>query len=388
MLILSGTLSGSAVADGTFAWPPPARAPLAAEAPIVVAFADGPAARIEPAVFESMESVVAPLVNHDDGMATSAPTRRAVAAKRASQAKVATKPPLTGYGPARFFTINQVLAKGSAGAASAPVVKLAAIGVGQTTTDAAPMAAANTGTEPFGLFTFRAPEGRLWVNWRKVEADLRAEAPILARCRTEPEHCAPAAARFNAIVADAKAAQGRARLALVNERVNAAIRYTSDAAQHGVADLWSAPLESLASGRGDCEDYAIAKYAILRDAGLADRDLHLLLVRDNAVRLDHAVLAVRDAGQWLILDNRWDRPTADTELHQFAPLFALDEQGVKLFAAPYAALEPQDLGTVPDGDSFVAGANAGGLAAVNNSPDAELTGLWAVGLWATAPLLL
>jgi hypothetical protein len=43
---------------------------------------------------------------------------------------------------------------------------------------------------------------------------------------------------------------------------------------------------------------------------------------------------------------------------------------------------------VPDGDSFVAGANAGGLAAVNNSPDAELTGLWAVGLWTTAPLLL
>ena len=43
--------------------------------------------------------------------------------------------------------------------------------------------------------------------------------------------------------------------------------------------------------RGDCEDYAIAKYVALREAGVARENLQLVLVRDRAVRQDHAVLA-------------------------------------------------------------------------------------------------
>ena len=97
---------------------------------------------------------------------------------------------------------------------------------------------------------------------------------------------------------------------------------------------------SLNTGLGDCEDYAIAKYVALREAGVAAGDLRLLLVRDNAVRMAHAVLAAHQDGHWLILDNRWTRLIEDTELKQFMPLFALGEHGVKLFAAPYAANRP------------------------------------------------
>ena len=149
--------------------------------------------------------------------------------------------------------------------------------------------------------------------------------------------CSSAARRFLALVDGAQAREGRARIELVNRTVNSAIRYTSDYAQHGVADLWTAPLATLASGRGDCEDYAIAKYVILREAGVPADDLRLLLVRDRAVRQDHAVLAVRDGGRWLVLDNRHLMLSETTSLPQFTPLFALDHQGVSLFAAPYAA---------------------------------------------------
>ena len=54
---------------------------------------------------------------------------------------------------------------------------------------------------------------------------------------------------------------------MINRDINMAIRPTSDLAQWGVTDRWSAPLATLASGRGDCEDYAIAKYVALREAG-------------------------------------------------------------------------------------------------------------------------
>jgi predicted transglutaminase-like cysteine proteinase len=39
----------------------------------------------------------------------------------------------------------------------------------------------------------------------------------------------------------------------------------------------------LAAGTGDREDYAIAKYVALREAGLDNEDLRLLIVRDTKV---------------------------------------------------------------------------------------------------------
>ena len=245
--------------------------------------------------------------------------------------------------PARFFTINQVLAERKQVASRLRSVQLAAADPTGTASDVpATTLPPVRSDEPFGLFMFRAPEGMLSIKWRKVKAAIRAEAHVLARCRAEPEHCSPAVARFISIVKDAAARQGRAKLELVNRRINAAIRYMADTAQWGALDLWSAPLDShnkgsFNTGFGDCEDYAIAKYVALRDAGVADEDLHLLLVRDNTVHTAHAVLAAHQDGRWLILDNRWARLLVDIELKQFVPLFALNEHGVKLFAAPYAA---------------------------------------------------
>jgi predicted transglutaminase-like cysteine proteinase len=198
-------------------------------------------------------------------------------------------------------------------------------------------------SEPFGLSTFRAPEGLLWVKWRDIERQLHAESKDIALCRTDASLCSSEATRFLAVVESAQASDGRARIEVVNRAVNAAIRYTPDFAQHGVADRWTAPLATLAAGRGDCEDYAIAKYAILRAAGVPATDLRLLLVRDRVVRQDHAVLAVRDGGRWLVLDNRHLMLAETTMLPQFTPLFALDHQGVSLFAAPYVARPTPDV---------------------------------------------
>ncbi len=63
----------------------------------------------------------------------------------------------------------------------------------------------------------------------------------------------------------------------------------------------------------------------------------MMLVRDMAVRQDHAVLTVRVDGRWLVLDNRYSRLSETRDLPHFMPLFAIDHKGVSLFAAPYAA---------------------------------------------------
>jgi predicted transglutaminase-like cysteine proteinase len=245
--------------------------------------------------------------------------------------------------PVRFFTINAVLARHDRQLRSQPDgVQLASAssapdrsGVLSDAPNEAVMAPA-TSEEPFGLFTFRAPEGLLWSKWRGVEAKMQAEAKLIAACKADAEQCVPGSAKVIALAGNTDTADVRTRVEIVNRNVNQAIRYVSDFQQHGLADVWSSAFETLGSGMGDCEDYAIAKFAALQASGISDGDIKMLLVRDLAVREDHAVLAVRVDGRWLVLDNRYSRLSEARDLPNFMPLFAIDHGGVSLFAAPYA----------------------------------------------------
>jgi predicted transglutaminase-like cysteine proteinase len=115
------------------------------------------------------------------------------------------------------------------------------------------------------------------------------------------------------------------RLEAVNRYVNSRVTFTDDIRQYRAADRWSSAGETLRRGRGDCEDYAIAKLQLLRRAGFADRDLYLVVVKDLVRRTDHAVLVVRAEGRMLLLDNGTDR-IADAAI-------ALDYRPILTFAA-------------------------------------------------------
>ena len=133
-----------------------------------------------------------------------------------------------------------------------------------------PSAAAGSSAEPFGLFASLLSEGGLREKWLGVERKLDDERVQLALCDGDRERCvSPAALRLLAIVDNARAREGRARLGEINRAINLAIRPMSDLAQYGQIDVWSSPLVTFAHGAGDCEDYAIAKYVALRLAGVA-----------------------------------------------------------------------------------------------------------------------
>jgi predicted transglutaminase-like cysteine proteinase len=187
--------------------------------------------------------------------------------------------------------------------------------------------------EPFGAVTTASADEVLAAKWRSVRDAVAAEAGLIARCRVDAEHCPDAARRFLAIIEAAQKGIGRARLGEVNRAVNLALRPMSDLAQYGVADRWALPLDAIARGAGDCEDYAIAKYAALRAAGVDDDDLRLMLVRDLRRREDHAVLAARLDGRWLILDNRRFVLLEAAQLPDYLPLFSLSAEGVGMVVA-------------------------------------------------------
>jgi predicted transglutaminase-like cysteine proteinase len=145
----------------------------------------------------------------------------------------------------------------------------------------------------------------LAAKWQDVQRLFAEDEARLAACRAEAWMCSDAEIRLEAIVEIARAREGRARIGAINRAVNLTIRPASDERRFGVADHWSGPLETIASGEGDCEDYAILKLLALHQAGIARNDLRLVIVRERASPSAHAVAAVRLDGRWLLLDNRF-----------------------------------------------------------------------------------
>jgi predicted transglutaminase-like cysteine proteinase len=193
---------------------------------------------------------------------------------------------------------------------------------------------AATGSHPqaaavFGMET-ESVAGEVAAKWHAVEADIDDEQHVLARCRIDVA-CPVVAKDLLDIVAEGAGRSGLARVGLINRAVDLAIAPASDEAQWGVADHWSPPFETLRTRRGDCEDYAIVKYVALLEAGLSRDDVKIVILRNLLPNEDHAVVAARVEGKWLILDNRRLALVRDSEMVRSIPEFVLDEDGARRF---------------------------------------------------------
>ena len=106
-------------------------------------------------------------------------------------------------------------------------------------------------------------------------------------------------------------------LGAVNRWVNWRVRYVDD--KRG--DEWSAASTTLSRGYGDCEDFALAKMALLQELGIPADDMFLVLLRDRA-QGEHAVLAVRQDGRFHVLDNRTDKVLPADRIEDYKPIMS------------------------------------------------------------------
>src|SRR5512144_549028 len=155
-------------------------------------------------------------------LATQTPAAAPVAAPGTAPPQRATIAPLISStpapAPARFFTISEVMARHGGRAPQGTLqdnIQLASVDPSATPTESGHGKAGDTNEkseEPFGLSTFVAPNNLLGFKWRKVADDIRAQEPALMRCLVDAAQCSPAAARFVAIVKEAREHEGRVRL--------------------------------------------------------------------------------------------------------------------------------------------------------------------------------
>lgn len=202
-------------------------------------------------------------------------------------------------------------------------------------------AGVSTGALAFDEFSsdlVSQPRSSSAVKWRLVQIQMSDDAARLAACRADAEACSIEDRRFEQIVDAARARDGLARIGEVNRAVNMMIRPVSDLRRFGVRDHWSAPLETLQAGIGDCEDYALLKYLALREAGFAEDDLQILIVRDPILRADHAVVVVRHDNRWIVLDNRMLALADLQSTLQFKRYRVLAQFGRDMDAPGYASL--------------------------------------------------
>jgi len=183
--------------------------------------------------------------------------------------------------------------------------------------------------EPFGLRTVIASKGPLPANWEDLQSQINMEQAVVAQCRGGANRCpSQAATRFVAILSQGEQHNGIARIGHINRAVNLAIQGLNNQR----TENWTPPLTALAQGTGDCKQYSILKYVALTNVGFAPEDLRIVIVMDKTVHRQHAVVAVRHAGRWLILDNRSSIlvESSDVAAH-YIPLNVLDQRGVREF---------------------------------------------------------
>lgn len=121
----------------------------------------------------------------------------------------------------------------------------------------------------------------------------------------------------------------RNQLRSINQFFNQSIRWETDQAIYGTRDFWATPAETLGHGKGDCEDFTIAKYVSLRYLGVPADQLRLTYVqlKLTATRTQaHMVLAwyPKPNAIPLILDNANPRILPASQRKDLKPIFSFN----------------------------------------------------------------
>lgn len=142
-----------------------------------------------------------------------------------------------------------------------------------------------------------------------------------------------AKARFEALqhkLAGLQGATTEEKLKGVNNFFNR-VPYGSDKKVFGISDYWATPYEFLARDKGDCEDYAIAKYFALLELGIDSSKLYLTYVRVKGYKQAHMVLSYYEtkSSMPLVLDSLNKRVLPAAKRTDLKPIYNLNPNILK-----------------------------------------------------------
>ncbi|MBI4742707.1 MAG: transglutaminase-like cysteine peptidase [Betaproteobacteria bacterium] len=134
------------------------------------------------------------------------------------------------------------------------------------------------------------------------------------------------------LVAAAQPLGDEEKIKRINDFFNQFIQFESDISVWGQSDYWATPIEFIGIGRGDCEDYSIAKYYSLRLAGVPVNKMRLIYVKANRGNgaEAHMVLAYYSSptAEPVILDNLEAAIRPASQRPDLTPVFSFNSRGI------------------------------------------------------------
>jgi predicted transglutaminase-like cysteine proteinase len=189
-------------------------------------------------------------------------------------------------------------------------------------------------------YRFDAPDTFLadasaWPAWARTLEQHERDRNAIRECLANEQSCHGKLKSLRYVINRGAELNRERQLKLVNRYINKR-RYRRDRRKTspsvvpgGEASLknhWVGLLGFLKRG-GDCEDFASAKYFLLRELGVPAEDLRVLVTWERKARDYHAVLAVRreDGSSWLLES---DDTIVRGNQRRYRFIYALNEKGI------------------------------------------------------------
>jgi predicted transglutaminase-like cysteine proteinase len=186
----------------------------------------------------------------------------------------------------------------------------------------------------FGTREIYSPDNSAFVKWNAMLERFRSQQQAAAApCGPGVfDGCEPV--EWHRLLDAATGLDLRRKLALINDAINDH-PYIPSMRNWGESNHWETPFEFFRKS-GQCQDYAIAKYLLLRAAGVPAGWLRIVVLRDARHGVDHAVTVAYVDGQVLMLDNQMGDLVPVDRVDHYQPYYSINEQGWWLHRGPNA----------------------------------------------------
>ncbi len=173
---------------------------------------------------------------------------------------------------------------------------------------------------------FFAPAAN-WPAWQDTLDRHYSELDALHQCLSDEEACPRKFRGLRHILLKGAELKPEQQVRLVNRYINKQ-RYEDDriSSRSMAGNQWETLTEFLHSG-GDCEDFAVAKYFVLREFGVDAEDMRIVIGRESQRATHHAMLAIKfDEGVWLLENDNTIHRNGYQDIDKF--VYAINEQGI------------------------------------------------------------
>lgn len=166
-----------------------------------------------------------------------------------------------------------------------------------------------------------------WPAWQQVLIQHELEREALQRCVDSKDECSRRMRGLHHLLIKGKDLTLEQQVRLVNRYINKK-RYVDDriAFRSEVGNKWETLTEFLNTG-GDCEDFAVAKYFVLREFGVPAEDMRVVVGKEYRRSDHHAMLAVNTGDEvWLLDSDNRIYKNGRQDMKRF--VYAINEDGI------------------------------------------------------------